>query len=326
MISEDFAFFGFDETTWNRLASLVVGAPPRRGLLVVVVNRAGVAIASFHTERGSIDPSALPPPGGLEAMCEAAQADACIVMRNRVGADVASYLAEPLDADQDFAGRVMRFIQVLHELGNGNWIRVWPNPFPDLLLAAAPAARSATDLLLPDGRNAVLGVFDEGTLWTGAVLRRRNDRFDVLAGPVAMTDWTGPLGGDWKRDHRVLTRAVERELGPVQVGLFMEHKTALRLFRNRSAGDWALAFAARDLMVHPLPAFAAAGLGLDVVRGAAELAVEVLQGIEPEEMASIAQGFWRGFTDGRGLEGLFGRPVEKRDDLRSDGQEPEPEN
>ena len=66
----------------------------------------------------------------------------------------------------------MRFVHVLQELGNGNWVSVWPNPFPDLVLAAAPAAKSATDLFLPDGHNVVLGIFEEGVLWTGAVLRR----------------------------------------------------------------------------------------------------------------------------------------------------------
>jgi hypothetical protein len=326
VISEDFAFFGFDEISWNRLVSIVVGARAPRGVLVVVVNRAGVAIASFHTERGSIEPSALPPPGGLAALCEAAQADACIVMRERAMADVADYLAKPLDPNQDFATRVMRFVHVLRELGNGNWVRVWPNPLPDLLLAAAPAARSATDLLLPDGHSAVLGVFDQGALWTGAVLRRRNGHFDVLAGPVAMADWAGPFGGDWKRDHRVLTRAVERELGTVQVGLFMERQTAMRLFRDRTPGDWALAFAARELIVHPLPAFGAAGLGLDGVRGAAQVAVQVLEGIEPEELASIAQGFWKGLTDGRGLEGLFGRPSDDPDARPPNGAGSDPDN
>ena len=41
MISEDFAFFGFDETSWDRLASLFLGAEDQgapRGVLVVVVN------------------------------------------------------------------------------------------------------------------------------------------------------------------------------------------------------------------------------------------------------------------------------------------------
>ena len=299
MISEDFAFFGFDETSWDRLVSLVLGDNEPHGVLVVVVNRAAVPIACFHTQRGSIDPSLLPPPGDLPALCEVAEARACIIMRDRAMGDVESCLAEPLDPHQDFVSRVMRFVHVLRELGNGTWLRVWPNPLPDLLLAAAPSAKPATELLLPDDHSVALGVFEEGELWTAAVLRRRAGDIDVLVGAGAISDWAGPLGGAWRRDHRVLVDAIERELGPIHLGLFMERPTAERLLRDRHGGDWALAFATRELMVHPLPGFAAAGLGFDVVRGAAQIAMQVFEGIDPDEISSIAQRFWKGFKEGK---------------------------
>jgi len=299
VISDEFAFFGFDEASWDRLVSLLLGHNEPHGVLVVVISRAAVPVACFHTERGSIDPKGLPPPGDLEALCEATDARACILIRDRAIGEVERYLAEPLARDQDFVTRVMRFIHVLRELGNGNWVRVWPNPFPDLLLAAAPAAKSATDLLLPDGHSAVLGVFEGGALFTAAVARRNEGKLDVFAGPRALSEWAGPLGGDWQRDHRVLTRAIERELGPVHLGLFMERPTAERLLRDRRGGEWALAFAARELMIHPLPSFAAAGLGLDVARGAAQLATQVFEGIDPDELVSLAQRFWKGFMEGK---------------------------
>ena len=299
MIGEDFAFFGFDETSWDRLVELMVGGNEPNGVLVVVINRAAIPIACFHTEHGSLDPKSLPAPGDLETLCAVTEARACILVRDRAIGDVRDYLAEPLDPSQDFASRVMRFVHVLRELGNGNWVRVWPNPFPNALLAAAPAAKPATDLLLPDGNSVVFGVFDEGSLWAGAALRRNGGALDAFAGPQAMMEWTGPLGGDWQRDHRVVANAVERELGPLHVGLFMERPTAERLFRNRYGGDWALAFASREILVHPLPSFVAAGLGFDVVRGAAQLAMQVFEGIEPDELASIAQRFWKGFTEGK---------------------------
>ena len=279
--------------------SLLLGSAEPHGVLVVVVNRAAVPVACFHTERGSIEPSLLPAPGDLEALCEAAEARACIVMRERAIGGVEKLLAEPLDPDQDFVARVMRFVLVLRELGNGNWLRVWPNPLPDVVRAAAPAAKPAIDLLLPDGHSLVLGVFEAGELWTAGVVRRTAGDIDVLAGPKAISEWAGPLGGAWQRDQRVVVEAIERELGPIHLGLFMERPTAERLLRDRRGGDWALAFATRDLMVQPLPGFAAAGLGLDVVRGAAQIAMQVVEGIEPDEIASIAQRFWKGFTEGK---------------------------
>ncbi len=273
---------------------------------MVVVDGERRAVASFHTATGSLDPDTLPSLNDLGALCEATDAGACILMRQRAMNDIEHYLAEPLDPSQDFATRVMRFARVVRELGNGNWLRIWPNPLPDLLLAAAPAAKPVIDLLLPDGQSIVLGVFEDGALWTGAVLRRSGRTLDVLAGPGAMSQWAGPLGGAWRRDHRVLTRAIERELGPIHVGLFMERSTSRTLFTGGQAGEWALAFATRQLMVHPLPAFAAAGLGIDVLGGATQYALQALEGIDSEEMVTIVRGFWRGLTDGKGLEGLLG--------------------
>ena len=309
MISQDFAFFGFDDTSWDRLVSLFLGESGEerpRGVLVVVVDAERTPVASFHTATGSLDPATLPDSPDLEALCDATGVGACIVMRERAMADLEDYLAQPIDPDQDFASRVMRFAHVLRELGNGNWLRIWPNPLPDLLLAAAPAAKPAIDFLLPDGHNVVLGVFEDGQLWTGAVLRRNGGTFDVFAGPGAMSEWAGPLGGAWHRDHRVLTRAIERELGPLHIGLFMERSTAQSLLGGRQAGEWAMAFATRDLMVYPLPSYAAAGLGIDVLSGAAQVALQALDGMDSEEMLTIAKGFWRGLTDGKGIEGLRG--------------------
>lgn len=308
MISEDFAFYGFDETSWDRLVTLFLGEHPQGsgGVLVVVVDARRAPVASFHTARGSLDPGALPPLRDLEALCEATSAGACILVRERAMDELEEFLVEPLDPDQDFVTRVMRFAHVMRELGNGNWLRVWPNPLPDLLLATAPAARPAIDFLLPDGMSVVLGVFEEGALYTGAVLRRNEGSFDAFVGPAAISEWAGPLGGAWRRDHRVLTRAIERELGPIHIGFFMELSTARSLLSGRQAGEWARAYATRDLMLHPLPAYAAAGLGLDVLGGTAQLALQALEQMNTDELVNIAQGFWRGLTDGKGIEGLLG--------------------
>ncbi len=308
VIGDDFAFFGFDETSWSRLVSLVLGEGPnasRRGVLVVVVDAGGLPVALFHTADGSLDPATLPEGGDLESVCAEMDASACIVVRERAMTDIESYLAEPLDPSQDFASRVVRFAHVLRELGSGNWLRVWPNPVPELLLPAAPAARPVLDLVLPEGSTVVLGVFEGSGLWTGVAVRRGEGGLDAIVGPEAMREWAGPLGGAWRRDHRVLARAVGRELGPLHAGLFMERPTARRLFEGRGAGDWAMAFATRDVILHPLPASAAAGLGLDVISGVAQSAVQILQDMDPDDVAHVAKGFWRGLTDGRGLEGLL---------------------
>ncbi|MDH3202854.1 MAG: hypothetical protein OEM15_18345 [Myxococcales bacterium] len=316
MISDDFAFFGFDDVSWGRLVSLLLGergaaTSKPRGALVVVVDEGGAPVAAFHTAQGSIDPASLPPLDDLGAFCDATAAGACIVMRKRAMPGLARYLADPLDTEQDFVARVMRFARVLRELGNGNLLRVWPNPLPDVFLPAAPSAKPAGDVLLPDDHSAILGVFDGAELWTGAVLRRHRGSFDTLAGPQAMSQWTGPLGGAWRRDHRVVVQAVERELGPVHVGLFLELPTARAIFKERQPGAWALAYASRSLIIYPLPGFAAAALGINGLVGLAQAAFQAIEEMDPDEVARIAEGFWRGLTDGEGITGLLGfSPVE----------------
>ena len=305
MISEDFAIFGFDRESWDRLVSLVAPSREGKGVLVVVVNSYGIGVAAFHTARGTLDPRTLPAPGDLQGLCEETGSKACIVMRERAMEKVADYLFDPLDAADEYDARVLRFARVIRELGNGNWLRVWPNPFPNALLSAAPAATSAVDLLLPDDRVVVLAVFDQGELSSGAALRRTRGELDALVGTGALAEWSGPLGGAWERDHRVVAAAVERELGPLHLGLYMERETAERVFDPHRSGEWALAYAARALIAHPLPGFLAAGLGIDVLRGAAQTAFQVVEGLEPEELSTIARGFWRGLTDGRGLKGLL---------------------
>ena len=68
------AFFGFDETSWERLVSLFLGETGEegpRGVLVVVVDTERTPIASFHTATGSLDPATLPSLANLEALCDA---------------------------------------------------------------------------------------------------------------------------------------------------------------------------------------------------------------------------------------------------------------
>ncbi|MEM7139307.1 MAG: hypothetical protein AAF500_22235 [Myxococcota bacterium] len=311
MISEDFAFFGFDDIAWDRLASLLLGErgdepDTTRGVLVVVVARGAGPVAAFHTALGSVDPATLPSLDDLQTFCEATEVGACLIVRPGAMTDFADYLGEPLDPADDFVTRVMRFAHVLRELGGGALLGVWPNPLPDVLLPAAPAAKPAGELLLPDGHCAVLGIFEQGELWTAAVLRRQDGVVDTLAGPRAIERWTGPLGGDWRRDNRVVVRAVEREVGPVHVGLFMERQTSRSIFVERQPGAWALSFASRSLMVHPMPGFAAAALGINGVAGLAMAAFQAIEEMDPDEVAHIAAGFWHGLTDGQGLSGLLG--------------------
>ena len=310
MISEDLAFFGYDATTWRRLISLFWGAagdtePRLRGVMVVLVDDDIKPTGCFHTIVGEIPVETLGPLDNLDELCRRQQARACCLVRDQIAPEVVDYLRPSLDPDRDYVSQVMRLMRLLHRMRNGGLVRMWPNPLAILPLPPAPTAQAALDVLLPCDQCVVLAVFDEGGLWTGGVLRRGKE-LDLLAGPTAMLDWTGPLGGDWRRDHRLLLDAVEREVAPVQIGMFMSLSAARRVFAERQGGAWALAFAARELILNPMPPYAAAGLGLDGLAGAAQMATMVFEQFDAAELRRVAEGFWRGFTDGQGLAGLLG--------------------
>ena len=60
----------------------------------------------------------------------------------------------------------------------------------------------------------------------------------------------------------------------------------------------------REELVHPMALLARRH---EVVFAALrEPILDRLDGMDAEELVTIAQGFWRGLTDGKGLEGLLG--------------------
>ena len=125
-------------------------------------------------------------------------------------------------------------------------------------------------MMLPDGHAAVLALFDGPALVSGVALRRRDGRVDAVHGVESLRAWCGPLGGDYRRDHRVIRAAVEQHLGPLAAGVFAPEETVHRLLRAEVPGVWAKAVAVRDVIVEPMPAWAAMATGVSAVRAAAD--------------------------------------------------------
>ena len=66
--------------------------------------------------------------------------------------------------------------------------------------------------MCPPGKAIVLGMFQDGELWTAFIARRRAANFDVIAGPDELRREMGLLAGDWRRDYRHLVRSVEERI------------------------------------------------------------------------------------------------------------------
>jgi hypothetical protein len=159
-------------------------------------------------------------------------------------------------------------------------IHVWPDLVPKHVPLPTPAVlQRAFDFVLPDGRCAVVALFADDALETSIVIRRNGTRIDRVWGPESLRAIVGPLGGDYRRDERVIRRAIEREIGPLAFGLFAEFDTLHDLLRDTRAGAWGEAIASRDVVLDPMPGWVAVAAGAGVLRAAAQRSQRVLTGL-----------------------------------------------
>jgi len=149
----------------------------------------------------------------------------------------------------------------------------WPARLAGVPLPTAGMVAGTLDAVCPPGRALVLGLFEDGELWTSFALRRAHDgRFDWVLGPDEIRRDMGLLAGDWRRDYRHLSRAVEDAMGPLAFGCFAEASTFRELEVDPMPGAWTRAVAVRDVILSPVPMAMAVPLGLDAGRAAFGLA------------------------------------------------------
>ena len=172
---------------------------------------------------------------------------------------------------------LLRAIRRQMSVGN---IRLWPNPTANVPVPHPRMMRRAANLALPDNRAAVMVLFDRGRVHTAAVVRRQLGMIDLVSGPDRIIQWTGPLGGDWRRDHRVMLDAVARHVAPVHVGLFAEVDAVRRALRSGRAGSWAREVALREVVFHPMPRTLKMALGADALRGLRRSSYDVFGGVD----------------------------------------------
>lgn len=122
------------------------------------------------------------------------------------------------------------------------------------------------DVVCPNGRAMVIGVFEDGELWTSAALSRKDRQIDRIIGPEPLRRAMGLLSGDFRRDYRHLVEAVESQLGTLSFGCFAERKTLHALLQAPSPGAWARAVTVRDVIVSPFPPGIGLALGFDAAR------------------------------------------------------------
>ncbi len=303
MIHPALRFEGFDSRSWTNLLSLFApsvtarvssegmgsDAPSleeheregrSRGTLIVVLDDRDRVLKAVHTVHGRVEGLVYDGPSELPRLAREYRAVRAVVMREGVPEEIAERVARRADRDDDYVAQWLLVARTVRELSEAGLLHVWPRPLANVPIPTAAMVGRALDTVLPEGTAMVLVVWNGSTPWTGLVLRRQEGGIDLVAGPDLIARWTGPLGGDWRRDYRVVSDAVTETVAPVHLGIFTELSTLRALLRSADAGAWARAVAVRDLIVHPTPPYVAVALGADAVRAVARESTRWLGGVD----------------------------------------------
>jgi hypothetical protein len=274
MFAAGFEFSGFSVRDWRRLVGLfptplptepAIAVPGARGLVVVAQGERLLGI--YRAGRGTALPGSIPWPSTPEELASRLCAPWVVSLHASALLEVQERFGARIRATDSIQDQWVKLLVAVQELVNESRIDVWPKPglnWP--LLLQDYLAQSALELLCPPGKCLVLGVFQEGQLYTGLVLRRAADAFDLAMGPDSLREKVGLLSGDWFRDYPHLVAVVQREVGPVAGGCFAEASCIRRLFSARKPGALTQAVATRELVIDPVSPALAVSLGIDVGR------------------------------------------------------------
>jgi hypothetical protein len=246
-------------------AETAVALPAPRGGVVAVTSGSSLR-KLVGTELGRLDPQAEPWPSSLSELAGRHGARWAIHLPLGSLEELADRFAERITREQDFLAQVLELLGVVKELEAERALSVWPWRIAEWPVPSERAVVRALDSLCPNEKAIVLGVFDGGELATCLVARRNGSAFDRLIGPEELRGEMGILSGDFRRDQRHLTAAVERSIAPVALGCFAELSTLKVLAGSREPGAWARAVAAQDVVIAPWMPGVAVPLGVDVGR------------------------------------------------------------
>ncbi len=291
MIDPDVRITGFDARAFRRLLALftpdrvetadgdALAGDDAGGLLFVVESAHGEVLFAHHSRKGRVQ--RLPDTSDPAKLRRIYGASRCVVVRDGALEELEQRTALRLSPKDDYLTQLLMVAHAAREMIHAGQIRIDPEPLGSLPLPGPGMLARALDILLPAGRAAVLCLWDGASIETAAVVHRGSDGAIVaLYGPDWLEASVGPLGGDFRRDHRHITDAVSAALAPVAIGIYAEARTLHALLRSPDPGAFAAAAATRELVVHPMPPYAVVALGADALRSVASTSGRALGGVD----------------------------------------------
>lgn len=270
MLSSELRVTGFDTGSWARLlslfgASVEQASAAQRGILVVVVDVQDAACAAFVTQRGHVPIAEYEGRAQIGALCARIGAERAVVVRLGAIEDLTERSVARVLGSENYAAQWLGLLATARELEREGALYFWPER-PKLPLPSPLVLARTIDTVLPDERAFLAVLWEDSVPWTALLLRRRAGEIDLVAGPEFVLDVVGPLGGDYRRDHRAVSRAVSDAVAPVHIGIYAQRSRFERLLRNPQPGAWAKAVALREIIIDPSPPYVHVALAADALR------------------------------------------------------------
>lgn len=303
MIDPALSFEGFDARSWTRLLGLLsprvadrLDASPLSsddpeseaadpsdagGTVTLIVDEQHQPLKAIHSVRGRIRDATYTREEPLEHVASRYQANRVLVIQRGALPELFEEIGLLVNTQQDYVSQWITVAGIVRRSIEAEQIRSWPRPLANVPIPSTASLERAMDLILPVHQAMAVVLWSGGEIWTAAVLRRGARGIDRILGPDLILDATGPLGGDWRRDHRVITRAIGHELAPLHLGLFAELDTMTALLRTTRPGAWARALAVKDIVVYPTPGYVRLAMGADVARAVVSRTSSWALGLKP---------------------------------------------
>jgi hypothetical protein len=283
VITEDFRFEGFDATAFKRLVQLLGGntssAEQMPGLLVIVLDAEHRPCAALVTGRGPVDVGTFEGPAQLAELCARLNVLGAVLIEDGALTELVENAADAMRFDEDYVQHWLSMVKATRALEDDGRILWWPRR-THLPIPTPAMLTRAVDLILPPRRSLVLALWEGESLWTGCAIERSDKDLCRMVGPDFLIEWAGPLAGDFRRDHRALSRAVSTAMAPVHLGLFAQREAFQSLLRSAAPGAWAQAVALREIIVSPAAPYVHVALGADALRAAGKRTAAAFGGVD----------------------------------------------
>lgn len=306
MFAGDVRFEGFTATDWSRVLSLfrprrASNAPrdPDRARGGVVAVHDGRRLRKLvHTEVGRLrlEDAQRDWPLGVEELARRHHASWAVTLELGALERIMERFASRARRGEDLTTQLITVFSLAREEMLGGGIDLWPGRMRGVPIPSPGVVRGTFESICPAGKTMLVGLFQDGELWTSVAMRRTERGVDLVLGPDEIRADMGLLAGDWRRDCRHLARAVEERSGPLALGCYAEATRFQELEVDATPGAWARAVAVRDVILTPLAPPLAIPLGIDAGRAAFGALRAVAERIDPVGVVGPALAALREMT------------------------------